>query len=311
MRADVERELRSNIEDMLSEQPSDEEIEKVLKELGNPSKLAVQYNPHPRYLISPELFDDYLMVLKIVAIVLGALLAALTVFKFIFGDAGNADVVTVVVTVITSFLSGAWTGIVQAFFWVTVIFFIFEYVGNKKGLPDWSPKNLPEVPKNTKVIIKRGDTVASAVFTVLFSILFLVGTLRHPQFVAWYEAGAPSAPLFSEQIVLRFLPLFIFIMVFMLFISVQKLIKGRWSAGIALSQTLYSVLNAVVDVAFITRPGVITSEFITRFADKVNVTADVMSGYIRTGITVITVLIILGAVGEIISAIEKTVKSYK
>ncbi len=314
MRADVERELRSNIEDMLSESPSDDDIEQVLLELGSPSKLAVQYNPHPRYLISPELFDDYLMVLKVVAISLAALLAALAVFKIIFGNAGSVSsegVVSSIVTIITSFITAAFTGAIQAFFWVTAIFFIVEYIGSKKGLTPWSPKQLPEIPQNSKVVIKRSDTIANAIFSTLFSTLFLVGTIRHPQFIAWYEAGAPTAPLFNEQIILQFLPLFIFMMVFTLFFAVMKLIKGRWSVSIVIIQTLYSIFEAVISVTFISRPNVITDAFVARFADKLSVPIAELSRYIGIGITVITVLIIVGTVGEIIAAIDKTVKSYK
>lgn len=311
MRADVERELRSNIEDMLSEHPSDAEVEKILKELGNPSKLAVQYNPRPRYLISPELFDDYLMVLKIVAIVLGALLAALAIFKIIFGDIGSADVVSTIAAVIASFVGGAWSGIIQAFFWVTIAFFCIEYFGKNKIDKEWTPKNLPEIPKNSKVIIKRSDTIANAVFSVLFSTLFLVGTIRQPQLIAWYEAGEPAAPLFNEHIILQFLPLFVFMMAFTLLIATVKLVRGRWSVMIAILQSLYSIFSAVIGISFIWKPGVFTEAFITRFADKVNVTVGAMSGYIDIGITAATVLIILGTFGEIISSISKTVKSYK
>lgn len=311
IRVDVERELRSNIEDMLSENPSEAEIERVLLELGNPAKLAVQYNPKPRYLISPEIFDDYLMVLKIVAIVFGSLLAALAIFKIIFGDIGSAGAVETITSVITSFISGAWTGIIQAFFWVTIIFFIVEYFGGKKGMPGWTPKNLPEIPKNSKVVISRSDSIATAIFSVLFSTLFLVGTLRHPQFIAWYEAGAPAAPLFNEQVVLQFLPMFVAMIVLTLFIATLKLIRGRWSIGIALAQSLYSILSAVIGITFISQPNVITDAFITRFSDKVHVASTVMSGYIEIGITVVTILIILGTFGEIISSISKTAKSYR
>jgi hypothetical protein len=55
-RADVERELRSNIEDMLPEDPTDDDVVRVLTELGSPAKLSAAYRSNPRYLISPELF---------------------------------------------------------------------------------------------------------------------------------------------------------------------------------------------------------------------------------------------------------------
>jgi hypothetical protein len=311
IRADVERELRSNIEDMLPEDPGEGEIEKVLTELGSPAKLAVKYNPRPRYLISPELFDDYVMVLKVVAVTLAALLAGLAVFKIIFGDAGSAGVVTAVVSVIASFLSGAFNGIVQAFFWVTVVFFCIEYFGGIKELRTWSPKNLPEVPANVKSVIKRSESVADAVFSILFSALFLVGTLRHHQFIAWYEAGAPAVPLFDEQLVLRFLPLFIFLMAMTLFVAVIKLIKGRWCVSVAVSKSLHGVFSTVIGAVFINRPHVFTDAFIARFAGKVGITETAMAGYFKTAITVVTVLMIVGTVADIATTIGKTSRSYK
>ncbi|HEX3020784.1 MAG TPA: hypothetical protein VHP81_00125 [Lachnospiraceae bacterium] len=50
-REDVGRELRSNIEEMLPENATDNEIHEVLEKIGNPSRLADEYNPKKRYLM--------------------------------------------------------------------------------------------------------------------------------------------------------------------------------------------------------------------------------------------------------------------
>jgi hypothetical protein len=283
----------------------------VLLELGSPAKLAVKYHPNPRYLISPELFDDYFTVLKIVAVTLAVLLAGLTIFKIIFGVSGDQSVVKTVATIITSFLSGAFNGIVYAFFFVTVAFTCVELYSRKKDIHTWSPKNLPEIPSSVKVLIKRGDTIAEAVFSIFFTTLFLAGTLRQPPFIAWYEAGRPTAPLFDQGIVQQFLPLYLLLIALTLFLMFFKLVKGRWSVGVAAAQAVSSIFSTVIGIAFITRPNVFTPEFIERFAGKVFTTAEAMTGYIHTGITVIVVLMVLGAFGEIVSAVTKTVKSYR
>ncbi len=311
IREDVKKELRTNIEDMLSENPSNEEIEMILLEMGSPAKLAVKYHPNPRYLISPELFDDYFTVLKIVAVTLAVLLAGLAVFKFIFGVTGDIGVIETVTTIITGFLTGAFTGIVYAFFFVTIVFFCVELYSKKKDIRTWSPKDLPEIPANTSVVIKRGDTIAEAIFSIFFMTLFLAGTLRQTPFIAWYEAGKPTAPLFDVSVVHQFLPLYLIIIALTLFLMFFKLVKGRWSISIAVAQSLFSIFNTVIGIAFITHQGVFTPEFIARFAEKVNVTAEAMTGYFNIGITVITVLMVLGTFGEIVSAISKTVKSYR
>ncbi|MDF2536663.1 MAG: hypothetical protein K0R18_2825, partial [Bacillales bacterium] len=86
-REDVAKELRGNIEDMLSDNPSQHEIEGVLIELGEPSKLATEFRGKKRYLIGPEHFDQYISILKIVAIIL-AIISFVSVFMesyFSFG----------------------------------------------------------------------------------------------------------------------------------------------------------------------------------------------------------------------------------
>src|SRR5690242_14126872 len=71
-REDIEKELRSTLEDMLEDRavkagrPADEAMEvELLQEYGSPDKVAAIYNPHP-YLIGPHLFPTFLMILKIV-----------------------------------------------------------------------------------------------------------------------------------------------------------------------------------------------------------------------------------------------------
>ena len=71
-RKDIEKELRSTLEDMLEDRAqkagraADEAMEiELLKEYGAPQKVAATYNPQP-YLIGPRMFPFFLMVLKIV-----------------------------------------------------------------------------------------------------------------------------------------------------------------------------------------------------------------------------------------------------
>src|SRR5690349_685079 len=70
-REDIEKELRSTLEDMLEERAEkegrapDESMEiELLKEYGSPQKVAETYNPHP-YLIGPRIFPFFIMILKV------------------------------------------------------------------------------------------------------------------------------------------------------------------------------------------------------------------------------------------------------
>ena len=75
-RADLEKEIRSLIEDTLEERSKsagrpidDDMIVEVLKEFGSPAKMAASYQP-ARYLIGPRLYPTFILVLKIVSAVM-------------------------------------------------------------------------------------------------------------------------------------------------------------------------------------------------------------------------------------------------
>ena len=59
MRKDIALELRSTIEDMLLGNDSEEDVKRVLNQLGNPAVLANGYKDQPMHLIGPRYFDVY------------------------------------------------------------------------------------------------------------------------------------------------------------------------------------------------------------------------------------------------------------
>lgn len=64
VREDVRRELCANIEDMLPDDATDNDVRRVLEELSNPTKLADEYRQVKKYLIGPSLYDNYISVLN-------------------------------------------------------------------------------------------------------------------------------------------------------------------------------------------------------------------------------------------------------
>jgi hypothetical protein len=59
-REDIALELRSIIDDMLPDNPTEEEIKDALSKLGDPAVLASRYLERPMYLIGPKVYDIYL-----------------------------------------------------------------------------------------------------------------------------------------------------------------------------------------------------------------------------------------------------------
>jgi hypothetical protein len=94
----------------------------------------------------------------------------------------------------------------------------------------------------------------------------------------------------------------------MLFVAAVKLIKCRWTMLVAASHILNSIFSAVVGISLISKPDLLNDAFVTRFAGILNINQPALDGYIHTGFTVITVLIILGTVIDIITTIVKTFK---
>lgn len=156
-RADIEKELRGLIEDMLvdrtgEDEPTQKDVTEVLLELGKPAELAAKYRGSKNYLIGPDYYSLYIMVLKIVlAAVLGGLTIAMAI-GFISGEQEN------LFTSFGNFFSGLIAGLFQAFGWVTVIFAIMQKYNSKidKEDKDWNPKELPEVPEK-KARIKKAN----------------------------------------------------------------------------------------------------------------------------------------------------------
>ncbi len=311
IREDVARELRSNIEDMLPDDPSEEDVERVLTELGSPSRLAVGYHPNPRHLIAPEHFDSYMTVLKAAAVTLAAVFAGIAVVTFALDYQGGLSAAETLAQLVTGIVSGIYEGLLTAFFWVTLVFFIYERIPGNAGDGRWTPKNLLEIPVGPKAAIKPGDTIAGGVVSVILSVVFLIATLRNPPLLAWYEAGSAAVPLFNRALVLSFLPLFILVIALDVLAAAVKLIKGRWTFLTAGLHILQEVAAAVVSVAFLLRPDVFTPEFMARLADKLGSDPAALAGHVHTGIIVVIAAIVVGTVAEAISVLIRASKNGK
>jgi hypothetical protein len=159
-REDVGLELSGLIEEMAQDRP----VEQILQEMGDPALLADSYRGAERYLVGPNYFDFYLLVLKIVgfAVTLGISIALGIGFLF-----NTPSSVGTFFTQLVGTLFGAYA---QAFAWVTITFWIIEWQQKRRGvdapLEQWSLESLPDVPSRS-TIIPRSEPIASLVFLVL------------------------------------------------------------------------------------------------------------------------------------------------
>jgi len=91
LRSDIEAELQSSILDILEEKRRDGQtvtdatVLQVLKELGNPAKVAASYRP-PDYLIGPELYPIFIKALKLGLFVVSAIALVVLAVRIAIGD---------------------------------------------------------------------------------------------------------------------------------------------------------------------------------------------------------------------------------
>ena len=252
-RGDIEREIRTLIEDVMAKYSPDEpeqiRIEKAIMEIGDPAILAENYLERKRYLIGPQNFDKYSLVLKVV---LGAILIGVSVAAALGGlfsvEQSLINAVAVeesLAKAIIEYLTSLTAALMQGFVWVTLIFAIAESKGVKLGenrdrKKGWDLADLPVIPSE-KARISRVETIIGMFFTTLFvlTVCFL------PHLIASYikqpNGQVAVIPVFNLEVVGNYRGLFLTVFILTMTKEVLKLAYGRWSSKLSVG---YSILSA-------------------------------------------------------------------
>ncbi len=175
-RADIEKEIRSLIEDALEDKsraqgrvPDEAMIVDVLQQMGSPEKMAASYLP-PRYLIGPELFPSFLTTLKIVL----SVVAVLAVIGAGVSLGWSASLPQGVAQGLWQAALGLFDGIFRAFAIVVLIFAVLQVTspGLKKYLQnkEWDPRTMKPEPDPERV--KWFDRGLEAFFSLLAIVAF-------------------------------------------------------------------------------------------------------------------------------------------
>jgi hypothetical protein len=190
--ADLEREIRSMIEDTLEDEsraqgrPADEAmLVGVLKKLGPPQKMADSYLP-PLYLIGPQLFPAYLMVLRIAlaVILVTAVIGAGLSVALSTGPSAQ------VATALLNSMGGLITSLFMTLGVITFIFAIIQWAVPSSKFArvekDWDPLKLKEKlaedqVKPTKLIGEVIGLVIALVFINIFVQYVGIGAVHNGQ----------------------------------------------------------------------------------------------------------------------------------
>lgn len=196
-RADIEKELRSTLLDMLEdrrkaagERPADEAmIKELLLDYGPPARTAASYLPE-RYLVGPRLFPRFVLVLKIVGCVLAGLTCVGIFFESVRSGMDGRESADLIVRYMSRLVNAA----VMAFGEITIIFAVLDRAlpvdvqgkGGKKGKSGrpWTPEDLEKTSDRDRV------GWSTPVFGVVFTAAWLVVLNLHPGLLAiWNMKG--------------------------------------------------------------------------------------------------------------------------
>ncbi len=304
-RDDIEKELRGLIDDMLlartgDRAPDENDVTAVLKELGRPQELAAKYRDTKRYLIGPEYYDIYWLVLKIVLGVSGIGLVIALIVSNVMTPPQNAFG-----AVIESF-GGIISGLVQAFAYVTIAFALVERFGKQSPLKemDWDPKDLPPVPpanQKDTITIKRGDPIAGLIFAVIGLVIFNTMPWVFGFASAWVSSGQETVfiPVFNLDVLRSMLPLINVLICLGMLKDVLRLIAGRYTLKVSLSIAAVNIAMLVLNIVIFLPPAIWNASFLTSLYAATGAELFASQGAQAFWVLFPTIIVVLASIGYV------------
>ena len=234
-RSDIQVELRSSLVDALDDRfgadPTEDEISEFLVEFGPPKTVAASYYPKGQYLIGPELFPLFRMVVGIaLAAVLGAQLLAWGVATFIAHETIS----------LLEMIAGLVNSIPMSFGWVVLVFAILQRFDVRPDMEDepWEPESLPQISDEEPV--KRGERIFGIVVaSVILALLFI---FRH-RIGFWVF---PGGQFFANPVISKYIGWISLSLLVGIGLDVYLLWQGRWSLASRGLKIAANVLSIVV-----------------------------------------------------------------
>jgi hypothetical protein len=266
-RADIEREIRSMIEDTLEDEsrsqgrPADEDmLVSVLKRLGSPEKLAASYAP-PRYLVGPELYPSYQLSLRLVlgiVLALGAVgVAVSATLGARFGTNANAPV-DALRGVGLGALSLINTGI-QVIGMITIIFALIQ-----RAVPGIKPQNIAFEfdPRKLKVEHEpEGEPFKPAALVVDMALtLFALAIFNlYPQVVGAYSFDGSQWKLIPvlTAAFFAYVPFMSILWSLEVALKGSVLVAGRWTPALRWGALALKVLGIGLIYVILTGPDLV------------------------------------------------------
>lgn len=254
-RADIEKELKSTLEDMLEERgqagAADEAaVIQLLKDYGEPRRVAESYSG-PRYLIGPRLYPTFELVVKIVMAVLFALALAGLAFSLSRSSLTGHEFLN---TLGRSALD-LFAGLISAFGNIVLVFAILERVlplkEFEKDKEEWNPADLAKEPDPDRVSF--GEQIVGIFFLSLFLIVFNL----YPNIIGigFFDENhwVFISPILSDAF-FGYLPWLNVLILLQIGFSVYLLRQGWWNAGLRLVNIILELAGIALAVVMLRGP---------------------------------------------------------
>ena len=283
-REDVGLELRTTIADMIEDRgdASKDGVRDTLMTLGDPAVLAKGYSPSPRHLIGPAVFDEYIGLLKGLAVAVMPILLAVQLVLELTADEGS------VVGSIISALGTTWALGVHVLFWTTLVFVILERTGamgdHAAGSDTaWSPDDLPEIPAERQ--FGRGELAAS------IGVVALI-----PLGVVWQHFNSPYSdadgpiPLLDVDLWRSWIPALFGLVVLTVAIEIWKFVVGHWTVRLVVANLAVNAAFAAFFIALFATGEVWNPAYVAELARHTDFELDPTVGLLVVGgVLVVTV----------------------
>jgi hypothetical protein len=241
-RADIQAELRSQIHDQLEDRykgaPTEADVAEVLKELGDPRRMAASYGGE-QYLIGPDLYPIMMMVLRRGWVLVPPIAVLVHVLAALLGD----DSVNLIGLLLESAFgalraTAIFTGI------VVLIFAILQHSGEDLGEitgqdQAFDPLSLPEVDDAAEV--DRFESAFGIAFGT-FAVLVMLYYLRVGGLTLRFNLSDPGDVI---PVPVPWLIALIAIVVVQVVLQLAALLRGRWTVATWLVNTALDIAGAV------------------------------------------------------------------
>ncbi len=272
-RAEIQAELRSQIQDQLEDRfggkATADETAEVLRELGDPRRIAASYGGE-QYLVGPDLYPTMMQVLRY-GWTLVPLIVVLVNVVIIFLGSEPITVGNAAARLVLNVLNALW--IFSAV--VVALFAVLQHSGENldeitgKGRV-FNPHDLPEV--DDPAGIDRMEATFGVAFG-LFGILVLLYFIRAGGLTVWFNLGDEATRTIIPA-PLGWMIALLLAVVGMTVMNLLALRRNRWTVGAHLVEAgfealgafgmYYAVLRPLFSVLVETWPGVVDVPFLGR-----------------------------------------------